>query len=579
MVNPEEIQWEQAQLKIRYPHTRSTLWNGFPNPRVSLLEAPTEVEDGQVGFGATGKPNTEPSLNSLHASELPTREMEDGFISPDLPEKYDKKTNILLTVRYRPEIILTRPPGGNSKRFMDNPNDPERGERFTDEDCDPNDLAAILNNKVGCKIGRMIHEQAFKHCVARNITFGLEYKDDETWQQSRLHWWNLPLIQRIKDFSFRQLEEGFKDPPGKLFQIKEFACRNGEWSNETLIEFCKTHGLCTNGSQDVLSKRVRSWLEMDLEAARAALPEQDAKKFTQTSSYLRRTIDDDLGVQSEAYFMKFFSDNMLPSWGKRDTWIQRVYRLKEEREEDGDISRWAINQDTLGVVQRTHNGIETYRFEANLHRTSVAILKTELLVIGMFPSDSTLDLYFGADRHNALEDDKPLSFYEGQNFRDLWLEVRKVDHEVEISTPDLGSELAFTYQPRYPKRSMRSIKDKSRAYATDPSLKRTLEIMEGSAVPTIKERMERIGQLASRLMQATEAGGGRDILHPHLKGRKSTSGAEILDNLEDVEELEEERRQTLKRALRSGNGNQMPSEELDEGIRRGHEESFMADTY
>jgi hypothetical protein len=103
--------------------------------------------------------------------------------------------------------------------------------------------------------------------------------------------------------------------------------------------------------------------------------------------------------------------------------------------------------------------------------------------------------------------------------------------------------------------------------------------MEGSAVPTITEGMERIGQLASRLMQATEAGGGRDILHPHLKGRKSTSGAEILYNLEDLEELEEERRQTLKRALRIGNGNQMPSEELDEGIPRGHEESFMADTY
>ena len=234
------------------------------------------------------------------------------------------------------------------------------------------------------------------------------------------------------------------------------------------MEFCKTHGLCAKGSQDALYKRARSWLEMDLEAARVALPEQEAKKFTQTSSCLRRTIDDDLGVQSEAYFMKFFNDNMLPSWGKRDTWIQRVYRFKEERGEGGDITRWAINQDTRGLVQRTSNGIETYRFEANLHRTSVAILKTELLVIGMFPSDSTLDLYFGADRHNALEDDKPLSFYEGQNFRDMLLEVRKVDHEDEISTTDLGCELALTYQPRDPKRSMRSIKDKSRAYAPDP---------------------------------------------------------------------------------------------------------------
>ena len=80
IVTPEEIQWEQAQLKIRYPHIRSTLWNGYPNPRVSLFEAPTQVEDGQVGFGATGKPNTEPSLNSLRASELPPREMDDGVI-------------------------------------------------------------------------------------------------------------------------------------------------------------------------------------------------------------------------------------------------------------------------------------------------------------------------------------------------------------------------------------------------------------------------------------------------------------------------------------------------------------------
>jgi hypothetical protein len=270
---------------------------------------------------------------------------------------------------------------------------------------------------------------------------------------------------------------------------------------------------------------------------------------------------------------------MLPSWGKRDTWIQRVYRFKKEREEGGDVSRWAINQDTLGMVQSTYNGVETYRFEANLHRTSVASLKTELLVIGMFPSDSFLDLYFGADRHNALEDDKPLSFYEDQSLRDMWLEVRKVDFEDEISKPDCGCELALTYQPRDSKRSMRSLKDKSQASAPDPSLKRTLDIMEGKVIPTITERMEQVGQLTSQLIQAIEAGGGRDILHPRFKGRKSTSGAEIMDNLEDLEELVGERRQNLKRTLRVGNGNQVSSEDEDEGIPREHEESFMADRY
>ncbi len=163
----------------------------------------------------------------------------------------------------------------------------------------------------------------------------------------------------------------------------------------------------------------------------------------------------------------------------------------------------------------------------------------------------------------------------------MWLEVLKVDHEDVITTPGLGYELALTYQPRDPKRSMRTRKDKSRAYAPDPSLKCTFEIIEGSRVPTISERMDRIGQLASRLMKATEAGGGREILRPHSKGRKSTSGPEILDNFEDFEDFEEERRQTLKPAWRFRNENwdQMSNEESDKGIPRGHEESFMAHTY
>jgi hypothetical protein len=151
----------------------------------------------------------------------------------------------------------------------------------------------------------------------------------------------------------------------------------------------------------------------------------------------------------------------------------------------------------------------------------------------------------------------------------VWLEVRKVDYEDEISTLDSGCELALTYQPQDRKRTMRSIKDKSQASAPDPSLERAPEIMEGSTVPKITERMEQVGQLTFRLMQATEAGRGRDILHLHLKGRKSTSGAEILDNLEDLEKLEDEKRQTLKQAFRFRNGNQIPSEESEKGSRGG----------
>jgi hypothetical protein len=575
IVTPEEVQWEQAQLEIRYPHTRTILWNGHLNTRFNLLEAAHKDEGGKVGPGPSINLNTEPSLNSLREPDLPPREMDDGFISPDLPKDQRESTNVLLTVRYRPETILTPPPRGSRKTYMNDPNDPEKGERFNGEDYDPNNLTAILDNKVDHKIPRMTCEQAFEYCEARNIRFGLDYQDDDTWQKSRLGWTedgNWGLIQRIKRYSFHRLEERFKDSPSKLVQIKEFASRNREWLDQNLVDFSEIHGLSTNGDTHNREIRVQTWMEMDLEAARAALPEREAENFTQTSKYSHSVYDEDLTKWSEADFMAFFSASKLPTWGSRDTWEQRVCRFRKEEEAGGEVSRWAINQDALGIVLRTRNGVEIYRFEANLRRTSVAILKTELLVIGMFPSDSILDLYFGPDRQNALEDDKPLSFYEGKTFRDMWLEVRRAEFDDGRLNAD---EEPLVYEPPTPVRKVSSV----RCTAPDPSLKRTYDIMEGNVAPTITERMQQVGQLASRLIQATEAVGRRDILHTYLKGRKSTSGAEMLDDLEDLEELQEEEREALKRAIVGGKENEVPSDDEDDGVPRGHESSYMAEMY
>jgi hypothetical protein len=59
-----------------------------------------------------------------------------------------------------------------------------------------------------------------------------------------------------------------------------------------------------------------------------------------------------------------------------------------------------------------------------------------------------------------------------------------------------------------------------------------------------------------------------------LKGRKSTSGVEMLDNLEDLEE----KREALEWAVRGWKENKVPSDE-DDGIPCGHESSYMAETY
>jgi hypothetical protein len=581
MVTPDEIQWEQAQLRIQYPHSRPTLWNGDPNPRINLLDVADEDEDGEFGVGPSAKLYLGRNLNSLRLADLPPREMDDGFISPDLPGYQGGSANVLLTVRYRPERVLTRPPIGHSKKYMNSPNDPEKGERFNDEGYDPNDLTTILHSKVDHKISRMTHEQAFKYCKARGIRFGLGYEDDETWQKSRLDRSNYKeqgLIQRIKQYSFHRLQERFRNPPSEVVQVKEFASPDSDWVNEDLMWFCRTHGLSTSGDIQDRMQRVRNWIGMDFEGAWAALSVRDAAKFVQTVGGYQILNEDDVTKWTKADLMAFFSKNKLPTWGSRDTWEQRVLRFRDEETACGEVSRWAINQDALGIVLRTRGGVEVYRFEANPWRTSVAILKTELLAIGMFPSDSILDLYFGSDRQSALEDDKPLSFYEGKSFQDMWLEVRTADFDDEDDNSDVG-EQPIVYEPPALVRRTNYAKGNNQMPAPDPSLKRTYDIMEGNVAPTITERIQQVGQLASRLMQATEAGGGREILHPHLNGRKSTSGAEILDNLENMEEVQEQRRGALKRAVGGGKENEVPSDGGDGAIPRGHEGTFMAETY
>lgn len=225
---------------------------------------------------------------------------------------------------------------------------------------------------------------------------------------------------------------------------------------------------------------------------------------------------------------------------------------------------------------RTRNGVELYRWVLNHHRTTVIALKTELLRNGEFPSNGIFNLYFGADRSIPLEDDKPLSFYEGQDFKDIWLELSMVD---AYDNSDDGDQ-PLIYQPPIPgKRKSPSNSSSKSPPKLDPSVKRSYDIMEGNAAPTITERMGQVGQTGSRLMQATEAGGGRELLQPHLKGRKSTSGGEMLDNLEDLDDEREEKEEALRQAVASAKGGNRDNPPDNDEIPRGSESSFMADTY
>jgi hypothetical protein len=214
---------------------------------------------------------------------------------------------------------------------------------------------------------------------------------------------------------------------------------------------------------------------------------------------------------------------------------------------------------------------------------------------GKFPSNSILNLYFGADRSMALEGEKPLSFYEGKDFKDIWLVLNTADADDDEFNDD---NEPLVYQPPGPvkkkspsnssskspcKRAPKGNKSSTATPAADPSLKRAYDIMEGNAEPTITERMQHVGQTGSRLTKATEAGGGRELLQPHLKGRKSTSAVEMLDNLEDLEDEREEKNEALRQAIagaKGGNGNETnETNDDDDDIPHGSESSFMADTF
>ncbi len=251
-VSDAEIDWEKDQYRTRYPHRRRTLWNGRPNPRLNVLNDEDEDGDEEFEFGPPATSNTEPELYSLQEADLPPRETDDGFLQPDLLGDINQEGSCTtrLEVRYRPQKDAA-PPSRKPELLYKDPDDPGKGERFAKEEYDGNDYVACLYNKANHKITEMTHDQTFKYCQTRNIRFGLEYQDNETWQLSKLDQdilGEVGLIQRIKQYSFHRLEERFKGNPRAIFRIKSFAKNINNWENQDLVEFCQVQGMRTSGN-------------------------------------------------------------------------------------------------------------------------------------------------------------------------------------------------------------------------------------------------------------------------------------------------------------------------------------------
>jgi hypothetical protein len=208
-VSKEEIEWEKDQFCLRYPHRGPSLWDGRPNPRLNMQDDDDEDEDEDEAFGFGASAYLGVNLRKLKLADLPAREIDDEYIQSDLPEDNDPGGTPLtrVEVRYHPQAVVNLPndeevenlrygalrlddeddddkeyglpvglPTGKPVLRRNDPRDPDKDERFDKENCDGNDITAVLYNKRNDGVAKMSRRQAFKYCQARNIRFGFNYQ-------------------------------------------------------------------------------------------------------------------------------------------------------------------------------------------------------------------------------------------------------------------------------------------------------------------------------------------------------------------------------------------------------------------
>ena len=187
------------------------------------------------------------------------------------------------------------------------------------------------------------------------------------------------------------------------------------------------------------------------------------------------------------------------------------------------------------IASRTFHGVETYLFTCNLDSTTIRSLRSSLFIEGLFPYDAELTLLRENRGSDAFDDeDNTLA-----NVLSRRLEGSNVDLQLQVnSSDDMAGDLEaqalnrpFIYKPR----NAQSIAVNG---LVDPAFMRRANVISGRAAPTFGERWQVAREFSEALEKAFWVDGGKDVLRPYKKGVKSTSGAEILENLREVMEAE-----------------------------------------
>jgi hypothetical protein len=392
------------------------------------------------------------------------------------------------------------------------------------------------------------HQTASEWCQTSGINFG-RYFNNAQWQLEKLNYEKEAdkyLIEHIRYWVFMDEQTRYEgSSPDDVFafasiQLKqELLSSVPNWGPQTCEVHCKAYKIDDKGYHEEVLARIIKWFKDDIRKLIKKYPglipqndgfggdfDFDQYDFNEDKYSLFKSTSKS---HSNGAADRYIRDYQLQDWGNTACKRERVARHIFAGNHKVGSSR-----DVPEITSRTLNGVETYLFTCNLDSTSIRSLHSSLFIEGLFPYDAELTLWRGNQVINTFENEDDtlatvLSHHPEGSFVDFQLQV--------TSSDNLAGKRAQTFHhpPIYIPRNTQSVT--ANRYI-DPALWRRANVVEGGTVATFRERWQMVQDFSGKLEKALCVNGGRDVLRPYKTGVRSTSGAEILDNLQGVMEAE-----------------------------------------
>ena len=569
-LSEEEIAWAKANQ----PLTRHDAVFASKSPeglklaqrcaRLMMMDPESNEDEEEEGFMRSLDDHLHDRFGGVPASkdDVVGLDIEDGVLEKDVLPPTDKENTLLtrMVVRYLPgEDISAKRPRDDDDDKQGRPVKRSKVstevERFLDKSS-PFNLAS-----------GMTRVEIHNLCASRKIPGYTRVEPNEYWQQAHPNlddgqedlWVAVGLSNDMIDTALVHL---FLDDIDARIRLKQASLDSvQDWGWPQLRQFCLSNEIDFRGATGAAKVRglVRDWKRAEIESLQAASADQSQSLESQT---------DDPSANPEKWTLDglqhFCQQNDLPSTGTKTSLIIRTKRYEREQAK-GVVHPRRVQRHRLDA-----NGFEVYSFRAILGQSTVGSLKNGLFIAGNFLPSAILSLYFAGSISQTLHDDQTLLTYNTPttDWTTLRLKVASkrrgpgsslatainVDAphpKIKFSTPLSVRGTTFASAARGPAFPVVTFGneltplERAAAARADPKVQRKAEVLLGGANPTFSELLTSIGNRAPKLDQIMLAGGKFQ-----LAGRVSRSGLEILEEVEDYQDGEEQRKRALEALMK-----------------------------